>query len=315
MNGFTRKKVETLTLGERLKKMRNDRRVSIVELSRTTGIRSRYLEALESGDYKSLPPNVYVRGFIRSFASAFDADVDMFLRLYERERGMEKNIRGETGSSGKPGAFMDDGGATFVLTPRTVVIASLALVFFASFLYLYTKFRDFDSEPYLAIREPASGISVTLQKIMVVGTADRDGKVSINGHMILVDENGNFSEEVALSKGSNTIRVSATNRFEKETTKEIVVNSSFEDEVLGSAEEGKILKVRADGGSTWVLLKEGGKEIWSGTMDDDAEKIFTLKGEPEITAGIGSIIYVSIDGNEERSLAASTEVVDRRLSE
>jgi transcriptional regulator with XRE-family HTH domain len=315
MNGFTRKKVETLTLGERLRKMRNDRRVSVAELSRITGIRVRYLEALEAGDYKDLPPNVYVRGFIRSYASAFDADVDMFLRLYERERGMEKNIRGDTGTSGKPAPFLDGGGPAFVLTPRSVVIVSLVLVFFASFLYLYTKFRDFDSEPRLVIREPASGMSVALQKIMVVGTADRDGKVSINGHKILVDENGNFSEEVALSKGPNTIRVSAMNRFEKETTREIVVNSSFGEGVQESVSDGKTLKIRSEGGSTLVLVKDGQDEVWSGTMGDGVEKIFTVKGEPEVLAGIGSVVYVSIDGGEERPVAASAEAFKGRTTE
>jgi transcriptional regulator with XRE-family HTH domain len=47
---FTRKKIESLTLGEKLRKLRNETHIPLAEVSRATRIRVKYLELLESGE-------------------------------------------------------------------------------------------------------------------------------------------------------------------------------------------------------------------------------------------------------------------------
>src|SRR3989344_1660862 len=68
-NGFVRKKVDSLKLGERLKKIRSESRISLNDVSKNTKIQVKYLEYLENGEYNMLPPDVYARGLIRSYAS------------------------------------------------------------------------------------------------------------------------------------------------------------------------------------------------------------------------------------------------------
>ncbi|MEK9174337.1 MAG: helix-turn-helix domain-containing protein, partial [Patescibacteria group bacterium] len=63
---FTRKKIQSLTLGEKLQKLRGDTHVPLTEVARSTRIRVRYLEYLENGEYEKLPADVYVRGFLRN---------------------------------------------------------------------------------------------------------------------------------------------------------------------------------------------------------------------------------------------------------
>ena len=48
-NGFTRKKVGSLTLGEKLQKIRAEYRVDLADVARETGVRREYLEYLERG--------------------------------------------------------------------------------------------------------------------------------------------------------------------------------------------------------------------------------------------------------------------------
>jgi transcriptional regulator with XRE-family HTH domain len=74
LRGFTKKKVNSLTLGEQLKKLRAEGRVSLHEVSRETKIPVKYLVMIEEGDYKNLPPDVYVKGFLRSYAEFLGVD-------------------------------------------------------------------------------------------------------------------------------------------------------------------------------------------------------------------------------------------------
>ena len=44
---FTTKKIDSLTLGERMKKIRDERRLSLAEISKSTKIQIKYLEYIE----------------------------------------------------------------------------------------------------------------------------------------------------------------------------------------------------------------------------------------------------------------------------
>ena len=85
MNGFIKKSVGTLTLGEKLKKLRSERRMSLSEASRFTRIQIKYLEYLEDGLYDKLPANVYVKGFLKSYAECLGVDENNLLRMYDKE--------------------------------------------------------------------------------------------------------------------------------------------------------------------------------------------------------------------------------------
>ena len=71
------------TLGETLRQARLDKSVSLVEASRDTRIRRSYLEALESEDLASLPPAVYARGFVRTYAEYLGLNPQAMVELYQ----------------------------------------------------------------------------------------------------------------------------------------------------------------------------------------------------------------------------------------
>ncbi|HYG11725.1 MAG TPA: helix-turn-helix domain-containing protein [Pyrinomonadaceae bacterium] len=58
------------SLGARLRQAREARGVSLRELSDQTRIARRYLEAIESDDYKELPGGIFNRSFIKAYAKA-----------------------------------------------------------------------------------------------------------------------------------------------------------------------------------------------------------------------------------------------------
>jgi|HubBroStandDraft_6_1064221.scaffolds.fasta_scaffold1574642_2 cytoskeletal protein RodZ len=65
-----RSEVPRETLGHALKRERERRGTSITELSRVTRIPQASLEAIESDRFDELPGEVFVRGFLKSYAQA-----------------------------------------------------------------------------------------------------------------------------------------------------------------------------------------------------------------------------------------------------
>ena len=71
------------TLGETLRQARLDKSVSLADAARDTRIRRSYLEALEAEDPAGLPPPVYTRGFLRTYAEYLGLNAQAMVDLYQ----------------------------------------------------------------------------------------------------------------------------------------------------------------------------------------------------------------------------------------
>jgi cytoskeletal protein RodZ len=69
--------------GERLKRERELREVTLEEITQATRIGSRFLQALENEDWDKLPGGVFNRGFVRSIAHYLGLDEEAFLGEYD----------------------------------------------------------------------------------------------------------------------------------------------------------------------------------------------------------------------------------------
>jgi len=73
--------------------MREARGLSLEEVSQATKISIDYIRALEAGDYESLPADIYVRGFIKSYGQLLEADLEELNARYEAARPKPKARR------------------------------------------------------------------------------------------------------------------------------------------------------------------------------------------------------------------------------
>lgn len=71
-------------IGATLREARNRRKVGLSEVEATTRIRVRYLRAIESEEWDVLPGDVYVRSFIRTYASYLGLDGERLADDYRR---------------------------------------------------------------------------------------------------------------------------------------------------------------------------------------------------------------------------------------
>ena len=73
--------------GERLKRERELREVTLEEITQATRIGPRFLEALENEEWDKLPGGVFNRGFVRSIAHYLGLGEEAFLAEYDLAHG------------------------------------------------------------------------------------------------------------------------------------------------------------------------------------------------------------------------------------
>ncbi len=88
------------TLGQQLKQSRENKGISLHEISESTHIGVRFLQAIENDAYDILPGGVFNRAFVRKFASQVGFDEEQAVSLYEEqleEQGGEPERRYQLG--------------------------------------------------------------------------------------------------------------------------------------------------------------------------------------------------------------------------
>lgn len=318
MVGFSIKKVNSLTLGEKLKEIRESLGVSLNEIAKATKIRKQYLEKIEEGRYGELPPEVYVKGFLKSYAKYLDIEVRDVLKLYEKERGIEHNIKKHRNK--QSGGWKKFSIPSVVVTPKALAAALFFLLISAGFVYFYKEVGKFSQAPRLVVTEPAGDANVESSQINVAGITDGDSKVAINGQAVIVDENGRFNEQISLSQGMNEMEIESTNRFGNKTQKKIRVSANFEtqiaqnQEIVMGAQDQKAfdkiyLKVEIVDFPVWVSVETDGNIAQSGTMLAGSFQEFEAQEKISITSGRADKTIIYLNGEKLGSLGTEGTVI------
>ncbi|WP_257008150.1 helix-turn-helix domain-containing protein [Bacillus sp. FJAT-45350] len=72
-------------LGQRLKKARDEKGISLEELQKVTKIQKRYLQAIEEGRFEVLPGKFYARAFVKNYAEAVNLDPEQLFEEHHSE--------------------------------------------------------------------------------------------------------------------------------------------------------------------------------------------------------------------------------------
>ena len=73
------------TLGEELKRRREEREITLTDISEATRIGTRFLKAIETDNYGVLPGGIFTRSFIRAYAKQVGMDEDEAIALYQQQ--------------------------------------------------------------------------------------------------------------------------------------------------------------------------------------------------------------------------------------
>ena len=108
------------TIGEQLRLAREGRGIPLREISDQTRISVRYLEAIESDDFKRLPGGIFNRSFVKAYARYVGYDEKEALEAYTRFMRDAGDLSEDVASTPLHSKVYTD-------TPATASMASLVL--------------------------------------------------------------------------------------------------------------------------------------------------------------------------------------------
>jgi cytoskeletal protein RodZ len=198
-------------LGHLLHQKRLARRLTLEEVAQDLKIKSKFLAAIERGEYNKLPSPAYAQGFVRNYATYLGLSKAETTMLFKREFDEKRAMKVLPDSMVKTKEF-----------PLKRLRIQQSLIIFIVFLllvfgFLFFQYRAAFFPPALTVSSPADG-SKTAQTITVSGKSDGNASVTINGAPVSVATDGTFQKAVTLFPGSSTITIKATNRFGKTST-------------------------------------------------------------------------------------------------
>lgn len=82
-----------MSFGEELKRERELREISLREVSESTKISLRYLEALEQNAFENLPGGVFNRGFVRAYSQFIGIDPESMVDAYIQQENTQLGER------------------------------------------------------------------------------------------------------------------------------------------------------------------------------------------------------------------------------
>ncbi|OGY43924.1 MAG: hypothetical protein A2729_01215 [Candidatus Buchananbacteria bacterium RIFCSPHIGHO2_01_FULL_39_14] len=226
MVGFRFKTIDNpLSLGEKLQQTRLNLGINIREVAKATNISAKYLSALEAGDYRSLPGEVYGRSFLKVYAKFLALNTDEFLLAYESEQKIFNNTQKDNGPDFKK-PVKRISAVHLIVTPKLIRSILIGFLVVACLVYLGWKIVAILTPPRLLVEEPVSNLVTNQSFVEVAGMVEPESNLEINGTQVLADLQGRFSETVDLQPGVNIIEVVAEKRHGKQTKKylQVVVN-------------------------------------------------------------------------------------------
>jgi cytoskeletal protein RodZ len=219
VSGFKKRKIQTdKSLGEIFKSARLKREVSLDEAEVSCKVRSKYLQALEEGDWQNLPSLVYVRGFVLAYANFLELDKKEIENIFWQEYsfvGKQKN------SDITYKKLLPD--KKVLITPKLIGYAIFSMFLVGMFGYIAYQIINFAGSPNLRLVTPNNNSVIEADSVEVRGITDNDTYLTINNEMVPVTTDGRFEINLKLQKGINVVRIKAMNRAKKETSEIITV--------------------------------------------------------------------------------------------
>jgi cytoskeleton protein RodZ len=133
----------TQSIGEKLRLARETRGIALRDISEQTRISMRYLEAIETDDYRRLPGGIFNRSFIRAYAKFIGYDENDAIEDYARTM----RERGESDDDDTPKPFHSlvytDDAANQRRSPLvTLLLAIVILALLSAAVYFGLRFYN-----------------------------------------------------------------------------------------------------------------------------------------------------------------------------
>ncbi len=200
-----------LRLGELFKVTRENKSLTLADVSYETRIPEKYVMLLEKGSFAALPrARSHRLAYVRAYATLLELPVEETITQFTREEGLANAAMVHPLKKMKYFPFSSVG-----IFLRNSVGTCLILIFAG---YLTWQIKGILEPPTLTVFSPAEGTIVTGAATVVEGATEAESKLAVNGQEVIMNSDGKFQAELNLMPGLNTITISSTKKKHGKTT-------------------------------------------------------------------------------------------------
>ena len=261
----------TAMLADKLRGERERKGLSIKDVASATSIRALYIEGLESGDYSKLPAEVYIKGFIRNYASYLGLDPKEMMKEYLSENHPDKLAEVEASEEAAQKMEEDRKEHKEDLFHETLAVASVS-----------DDAEEISSSDLL--NPPAHRhrrLNILVAGIILI--------LVIAGAGYLLADSGPDSQQGTASKSA----AQQDNAKEAQAAQTAEQEKQPEPQVDGVEVSAKFNE------RCWVQVKVDGKVEFAGVVEKGQTRQYKGSNEVSITAGNAGAVSYTVNGKDE----------------
>ena len=309
--------VKSNSFGEKLRRERELRSITLDEIANTTKIGTRMLHALEDEEFSKLPGGIFNKGFVRAYARYLGINEEQAVTDYiaaenEQERKRRAPADSEPNKQSQPQLFAIQGGSrpdnvyNIRATAETLeqpqpdqaggfLAAAVILVFvlgIGGFGWKY--FNSHSSSTTAAAKvepetaKPANPSVIEPQPVNDSVASPATKVPSISAPNAILNSQSSLNSEPARTQAAVKLSADATAAPAKKIEPETPVTTS-------SVPAEFTLDLRADEDS-WAQITADGKQLWSGVVSKDGSKSFHASRQLTIKLGNAPGVQLSYNG-------------------
>lgn len=300
---FEQKKIQIETLSEYLSAARANLNLSLKEVAEKVKMKVKFLESLETGNFKALPADVYVNGFLRRLAELYVVDSVLLIEQFKKEKCIQQQMQKQVAEKNKK--RLGNMTQHLIITPKVISLVAGVMFVALTLAYIIWQVWSINKAPSLKILEPQNNIVVTGSSVMIKGETDPGAIVTVNGenNNIFVDGKGFFQTQLGLGAGPAQILVTAKNRFDKSVSQTININGYVPEPI-----EGKSLELKVDFISSVTLgFAIDGGEMQTMVFSSGDSKTFSAKQKILISTSDAGATRINVNGQDLGPMGRSKE--------
>ncbi|MCX7881263.1 MAG: helix-turn-helix domain-containing protein [Patescibacteria group bacterium] len=196
-----------LTAGEILKREREKKGLTLLEIEKKIKIREKFLKAIEEGNWHFFSSKTYIEGIIKNYALFLSINPQKILAFFRRDYEKEEMIRFKEKVS------------HHYLNPNTkkILFTGFAIVFTIFLFYFGYQLKLYFSPPKIEIISPKINKFKRERKIKIIGQTEKEAILTIGGERVYQDKKGCFEYELFLNLGRNEVLIEAIGANGKKT--------------------------------------------------------------------------------------------------
>lgn len=213
---FKQKNLKYESLGEKLRLKREEKNISIKEVSDELKIPTEYLSAIEKEDWSKIPGEIYIKNFLKTYCDFLSIHFGLSFNYYKKQKE-QNSLKKQEIKENKLKNFANS------ITPHRFrsFLFVVVLLFFLGYIYYETS--NYIKPPKLEIFQPNKDYVTKDNLVTILGKTDEEALLYINGQNIALEDNGVFSIEVKLKYGLNNFEIISQRKHGRQHRENVVV--------------------------------------------------------------------------------------------